>query len=434
MENMLRIGAEVTSDSGSRYRVVSYLGSGGQGEVYEVSRDGKGYALKWYFETTATRMQREILNSLAAAGSPDPSFLWPEEMVSDGEGKTFGYIMPLRPKRFKGIVQMMKREAEPSFRALCRAAFNMTRSYEKLHKAGYAYRDISFGNVFLDPDNGDVMICDTDNVSPNDRREDTAVFGTPRFMAPEIVTGQALPSRNTDLYSLSVLLFCMFMLGHPLDGKKEADIHSLDPHAMFRLYGSEPVFVFDPEDASNRPVPGIHDNVLIYWKLYPRFFRELFIRAFTEGLRTPNRRITENEWMEAIANLMTGIIICPGCGAEVFYDEARVAAGEPHKCWRCARALQYPASLIVGKYRVLLGKDAVVPYNHIRDDHDMDRIAARVIRHPTDPKLWGLENRTGDNWTYIRADGRQITVMPGMKAGIIRGAKINFGPVTGEFK
>ena len=31
-------------------------------------------------------------------------------------------------------------------------------------------------------------------------------------MAPEIVVGKAKPSRNTDLYSLAVLLFYMFML------------------------------------------------------------------------------------------------------------------------------------------------------------------------------------------------------------------------------
>jgi hypothetical protein len=32
---------------------------------------------------------------------------------------------------------------------------------------GYSYRDISFGNLFFDPDTGDVLICDNDNVSAN---------------------------------------------------------------------------------------------------------------------------------------------------------------------------------------------------------------------------------------------------------------------------
>lgn len=63
--------------------------------------------------------------------------------------------------------------------------------------------------MFFDPDTGDVLICDNDNVSANGI-DNSSVYGTPRFMAPEIVMGQAKPSRNTDLYSLAVLLFYMF--------------------------------------------------------------------------------------------------------------------------------------------------------------------------------------------------------------------------------
>lgn len=65
--------------------------------------------------------------------------------------------------------------------------------------------------MFFDPDTGDVLICDNDNVSANGI-DNSSVYGTPRFMAPEIVMGQAKPSRNTDLYSLAVLLFYMFTI------------------------------------------------------------------------------------------------------------------------------------------------------------------------------------------------------------------------------
>lgn len=90
--------------------------------------------------------------------------------------------------------------------------------------------------MFFDPDTGDVLICDNDNVSANGI-DNSSVYGTPRFMAPEIVMGQAKPSRNTDLYSLAVLLFYMFMMGHPLEGKLEAEIKCMDIHAMNKLYG-----------------------------------------------------------------------------------------------------------------------------------------------------------------------------------------------------
>ncbi|MBR6707556.1 MAG: protein kinase [Clostridia bacterium] len=434
MECMLENDTELVSESGNRYRVLSMIGAGGQGEVYKAELNGRLYALKWYYPETATQTQWRILEALIAKGAPDATFLWPLEGIRGKTGGSYGYIMPLRPERFKGVVQMMKRQAEPSFATLCRAAYNLTKGYERLHKEGWSYRDISFGNVMFDPDNGDIMICDNDNASPNDRKEDIAVYGTPRFMAPEIVTGKAMPSRNTDIYSLSVLLFYMFMLGHPLDGELEAKVHCMDPRAMYRLYGTNPVFVFDPADKSNRPVKGLHDNVLIYWDIYPQVIRDLFTRAFTEGLTQPNRRVTESEWMDAFANLMTGIIPCPSCGAEVFFDENKTAMGVPHVCWKCGRSLQYPVSLVSGKTRVLLNRDATIRSHNIREDYDMDTVVGHVVRNPANPQLWGIENDSDANWTYIRADGRQVPVAPGRRVGIVRGARIDFGPLTGEYR
>jgi len=46
MEGMLKKGTSLTSDSAAVYTVVSLLGAGGQGEVYDVVSDGKHYALK----------------------------------------------------------------------------------------------------------------------------------------------------------------------------------------------------------------------------------------------------------------------------------------------------------------------------------------------------------------------------------------------------
>lgn len=432
MDGQLKKGATLRSESGTAYQVISLLGSGGQGEVYQVESAGKPFALKWYFPHTSTRTQKQTLENLILKGPPDTSFLWPQDMIFRGEGQPFGYIMPLRPERFKSIVDLMKRRAEPSFCALCRAAYNLTAGYEKLHAMGYSYRDISFGNLFFDPDTGEVLICDNDNAAANGT-EDGAVYGTPRFMAPEIVTGQAKPSRNTDLYSLAVLLFYMLMLGHPLEGKLEADIRCMDIPAMNRLYGTDPVFVFDPGDSRNRPVPGYQDNVLIYWKLYPQVLRELFTRSFTEGLRTPGCRVTEKQWLAAFANLITGIVPCPACGAEVFYDEEKAAAA-PHTCWNCQSAVPMPPALSVGKSRILLHREAKLYAHHLRGDYDMDTVAGTVVQNPKNPALWGIRNDTGESWTYLRADGTSTPIPPGRSGAMAKGAKIDFGRETGEFQ
>lgn len=433
MDGLLKSGTILTSESGNKYVVKKLLGAGGQGEVYDVENGGKHYALKWYYKKTATTMQKNILDNLIAKGKPDNSFLWPEDLIYKSAGESFGYIMQLRPSNFKSIVDLMKRKAEPSFYTLCKAAYNVTKGYQKLHEMGYSYRDISFGNLFFDPDTGDVLICDNDNVSVNGK-DDSSVYGTPRFMAPEIVLGKAKPSRNTDLFSLAVLLFYMFMLNHPLEGRLEAEIKCMDIHAMNKLYGTNPVFIFDPDNKTNRPVRGYQDNAIIYWDLYPENLKALFTQAFTVGIASPNRRVTENKWLETFANLMSGLITCPKCGAEVFYDETKEQIGVAHMCWGCQGTVAVPAKLVIGRNKVLLLADTKLYAHHVYNNNDMDTVVGSVVQNPKNPNLWGIRNEDKVNWTYEKADGTQIPVAQGRSAAIAAGAKIHFGQCTGEFK
>jgi serine/threonine protein kinase len=209
------------------------------------------------------------------------------ELASEDKLPAFGYIMPLREPRYKGVVDLMKARMDPSFRALATAGFELANNFLQLHSKGLCYRDISFGNVFLDPNADEILICDNDNVAV-DGAFRGGILGTPRFMAPEIVRGESLPNIQSDLFSLAVLLFYMFMVHHPLEGRRELAIHSFDLPAMTKLYGKEPLFIFDPDDRSNEPVRGYHDNALDSWPIYPQFIRDLFIKAFKRGVQDPN--------------------------------------------------------------------------------------------------------------------------------------------------
>ena len=64
-------------------------------------------------------------------------------------------------------------------------------------------------------------------------------------------------------------------------------------------------------------MPGLQDNPLAYWPLYPQFVRDLFTRAFTDGLTDPiNGRVRESEWRSALLQLADSIMYCGGCGAD----------------------------------------------------------------------------------------------------------------------
>ncbi len=434
MSGMLDGVKTLTSQSKNRYTIKKLLAAGGQGEVYDVVKDDTGahYALKWYFKNSATAEQREILENLVLKGSPDASFLWPQDIIYyDG---SFGYIMDLRGKNFRSIYDMMghPEEVNPSFEVLCRAGFNLTKGYQKLHMAGYSYRDISFGNMFFDPKNGDVLICDNDNISA-DSNDNSGVDGTVGFMAPEVMRGEARPSRWTDLYSLAVLLFHMFFVSHPLEGRLEAQIRCWDQVARKKLYGYDPVFIFDPKDTRNRPVRGIHDNAILFWGLYPKSFKDLFTQTFTVGLTKPNARVTENKWLEGLANLRSGIMVCPKCGAKLFYDESLEKQGVAHTCWNCGKTVPVPDKLVTGKCTVILTDGAQLKSHHIYNDFDMDTVVGTVVHNPKNRKMLGIRNEDKVNWTYVRTDGSQLPVPIGGTAAIVPGCKIYFSNCTGEF-
>ncbi len=444
MNQLLQIGQSVQTDSGFNCSVEQFLGGGGQGEVYRAGLSGGQIALKWYFPQYLENDKSLDLRLRKAIdkGPPSDRFLWPIELVSSGEVRGFGYFMELRESRFKGIADLMSRRFEPTFKSLSWAGYDLAESYLKLHMQGLCYRDISFGNVFFDPDSGEVRICDNDNVDVDGA--ESGILGTPRFMAPEIVRGEEFPSIQSDRFSLAILLFYMLMTHHPLEGALERSIHALDLPAMRKLYGINPVFIYDPDDESNRPVPGDQDNAIVFWKIYPEFLKSRFIDAFTVGLRdAKNGRVLESQWRGDMVRLHDSIYYCTGCGGQAFYDPTKLKAqGKLDPCWSCGADQQLPwrIRLSNGSLKTYVGTDIVV-LNHDTKlcTHHVDEGAsfkfstkiAEVNQHPKKPDIWGLKNLSDRKWICHTEDGSLREVEPGRSFSMKNGARINFGKVEG---
>jgi DNA-binding helix-hairpin-helix protein with protein kinase domain len=420
-------------------KVKDFLGGGGQGEVHRAELDGQSVAIKWYYSQSATDKQRKALELLIEKGSPGERFLWPQDLVEAAGVKGFGYVMPLRPPEYKSINDLMKRKIEPDFRAIVTACYELAHSFLQLHAEGLCYRDISFGNVFFHPGSGEVLICDNDNVTiDKDVNATNQILGTPRFMAPEIVRGAEKPSTSSDLFSLAVLMFYMLMMHHPLEGKKELSIKCLDSPAMEKIYGKEPVFIFDPNDDSNRPVRGYHDNALVFWPIFPKFIRDLFTRSFTEGIKDPvNGRVRESEWRNAMVSLRDSIIFCNHCGVENFYDAEELKVHKKLKpCWSCQKEVALTYRIRIEKQVIILNPGIKLYPHHIDNasTFDFKEHTAEVIQHPKDPKIWGLKNLSKFKWAATTKKGVTNEVEPGKSVTLASGTKINFGKSEGEIR
>jgi eukaryotic-like serine/threonine-protein kinase len=438
MEQILREGQTVYVGTARIPCVVEQLlGAGGQGEVYKARMGGEAVALKWFFPQMATPEQQAAIEMLVRRGAPSEHFLWPLEIVSDPQVQGFGYVMQLRPARFKNIVDLMKRRIEPTFRALATAGFNLSHNYLLLHAQGLCYRDISFGNAFFDPTTGDVLICDNDNVAV-DGAATLGVLGTPRFMAPEVVRGEARPSTQTDLFSLAVLIFYMLMVHHPLEGKKETEIKCLDLAAMNKLYGTDPLFIYHPNDNSNAPVPGLHENALAFWRIYPQFLRQLFTQAFTEGLQNPLARVRESEWRAGCVRLRDAILYCSHCASENFYDaeQLKTTQGDPGLCWACAAQLQLPPRIRIDRTIVMLNYDTKLFPHHVDQGklYDFTSPMADITQHPMQMGVWGLRNLSQQKWVSTTADGKVQDVEPNRSVTLRVGTRIQFGNTEGEIR
>ncbi|MCK5717190.1 MAG: protein kinase [Thiomargarita sp.] len=437
MNLLLPPNTSVKLDSDLTCTVGKFIGGGGQGEVYQANFNGKAVALKWYFAQQATSKQRTAIEKLITSGAPNDNFLWPLSLATIPRSKSFGYIMPLREHRYKSINDLMKLHIDPSFRALATAGLELAHSFLQLHAKGLCYQDISFGNVFFEPNTGEILICDNDNVMV-DGHTNCGVLGTPRFMAPEIIQGNALPNTQTDLFSLGVLLFYILMVHHPLEGKQESDITCFDLAAMNKLYGSEALFIFDPDNRSNRPIPGYHDNALIYWQLYPQFLRDLFIKAFTIGITDPeNGRVRESEWRSTMVRLRDSIILCTHCQAENFYDvEVLKVSGKLRPCWSCKKSFKTPPRIRISRDIVMLNQGTQLFPHHIDPQkiYDFSQPIAMVIEHSKRLKIWGLKNLSSENWDVKTANGATKHIKPMESVTILNGTSIHFGKTLGGIR
>lgn len=409
-----RIGTMLNREA----EVVRWLAEGGQGDVYVVKYNGEEKALKWYKPNGMGNDKeafRKNLEHNARNGAPSKEFLWPLDVTDEIDG-SFGYIMNLRPEGYYELSDFLRTNVRfASFRVAADTAIHIASGFRRLHNNGYSYQDLNDGNFFINPQTGDVLICDNDNVAPDGVH--TGILGKPRYMAPEIVRGDKMPNSESDLFSMSVIIFLILFLDHPLEGKRSCGVMTAEQQK--KLYGTDPLFIMDKDNHDNAPVPG--DNVLKLWSEMPDYMRELFSKAFChEALMKPGKRPIDLDWMKNLVRFRSCIIPC-SCGNDTF---SRYAGS--FTCDGCGKQVTVPYRLELPDYSMpaIRGNKIYRCQMGGRDAKNALDVVGEILAKKTDPSVLALRNCGAQFWKATASAGEQVQVMPGQVMGITGGLKV----------
>ena len=404
---------------GGTATIVKELGRGGQGIVYLVEVCGEKKALKWYLNAPDDKFYRNLEHNIAS-GAPSDAFLWPEYLTEKQQG-SYGYIMKLRPQNYYEFGNfLLAKVSFKSFTAMLSAAMKICDGFMMLHRFGYSYQDLNDGNFFIDPQTGDVLICDNDNVMP--QGEKSGIMGKARYMAPEIVAG-GIPDKYSDRFSLSVILFMLFYANHPFEGAKVVACPCMTESYEKRFYGSEALFIYNPTDKSNLPVRGIHQNVIRRWPVFPQMLRDTFIEEFSkEKLQNPSTRMIEQNWKKIISSVRDSLVVCRNCGEETFVN----IVNSTDKCMNCGKNVDLSRRLVINNRSLPLTNNTAI---YIDEDNTPDGVVT------TDSNGFMLiQNISTETWTVETPSGKIKTVAQNEILPVKEGLKITFRVHTVPYK
>jgi CheY-like chemotaxis protein len=215
-----------------RYRFVRTISSGGMSALYEAHDEklDRAVAVKLikpeHFDdpTMRVRFEQEA-RAVARIDHPGVVAVFDSGDVDDG---TLFFVMELL--RGLNLGQLLRRHGPGTPRQVASLARQLGAAISAAHRAGFIHRDIKPENIYLvDADDGfrvkllDFGITKPIGFDPHVTQTGTFI-GTPAYMAPEQLRGEAVDVR-ADVYALAAVLY------EALTGQRVAD--GVDPDERF---------------------------------------------------------------------------------------------------------------------------------------------------------------------------------------------------------
>lgn len=212
---------------GGRYRIISRIGQGGMGKVYKVAHANlsRTFALKIISDTVSeTREARELFDREArfASAMQHPNIT---AVVDFGEDEAVGMFMVMDLVEGEALHKILFREKQLGVRYACEIAIQLADALHYIHQQGVVHCDIKTENILVkeieEPGKRRRVVAkllDFGLARPlNPGRVQTGLSGTPHYVAPERIRGEAA-SPASDVYSLGILLYELLAGRVPWDG------------------------------------------------------------------------------------------------------------------------------------------------------------------------------------------------------------------------
>ena len=227
-----------TMQSVGKYQLIRELGKGATGKVYLADDPfaKRKVAIKVAFpealksDEDGALYKSMFLNEAALAGKlSHPHIVQIYDAVVEDN---FSYIV-MEYVEGGTLEKFCKPEQLLEPREVAEIIFKCVRALAFAHNLGLTHRDIKPGNI-LHSDGTDIKIADFGAAinKVSDRTVITNV-GSPAYMAPELVQGQAQASQLTDIYALGVVMYYMLTGRLPFQGANTLSV-------IYQIVNTEP--------------------------------------------------------------------------------------------------------------------------------------------------------------------------------------------------
>lgn len=198
-------------DVGERFEFIERLGRGGTGLVYKAfdHRLARHVAVKFLINTDESSRPHLVAEARAQANIEHPNVCRIYEVV-EADDYIFIVMQYIEGASLRALVSTIS--AEQVLIVLAKSAFAL----HDAHKKGIIHRDLKPDNIVVEMADGQLEPYVVDfglawNIQKDGHHQGKMTIGTPGFIAPELLSGQALNrDRRGDVYSLGMsLLFCL---------------------------------------------------------------------------------------------------------------------------------------------------------------------------------------------------------------------------------